>query len=1221
MFKKLLSWALVLCLLLALLPGSAFAAGGTWSGSGAENDPYIIEDAADLLALAASVNGGQSYADQYFRLWKDVDLTGTAWTPIGGENRAFAGTFLGKGHSITGLSVYGGDCSGLFGNFSGRLQDLSVSGSVTGGSNTGGIAGKNTGLILNCDFTGSVAGGRYTGGLAGENTGRIENCVSRAAVTGAEDTGGIAGSSSGKITSCTNDGPVTCSGNKSGGIAGSSGGTVSACLNAAKGTITGKDMTGGMVGTAKGTVENCTNQAVVIGGSSSGGIVGSTYGSCAISGCLNSGKIDCQGSVFIGGILGEDTNESSEYISVTGCTNTGEVIGTGDYLGTTHSFTGGILGWTARGAVKDCLNTGAVTGLGESGGIVGVKRFDFVENCTNTGAVTGSSDQVGGIGGQANAKGCINKGTVSGTKTVGGIVGFGSTFRDCLNSGTVTGTSTLGGIVGHIDLYGISNCRNTGTIGSDSASQVGGVVGYLYKTSMEHCVNEGTVFGNERIGGVVGQTTSASTVKWCRNSGPVTGSGNQVGGIVACSGSNMAAELCVNSGAVTGAENVGGILGVLNNAGSKVYQCRNDGRITGTGLVGGIAGSGTNPTAEQCGNTGTVTSSGYDIGGILGQAKNGGTFRDCFDLGIVFGQENVGGILGYAWDTAELTRTYCKAPNDGENGYEGVDCVAKTDGTIYAKVGALIGQKNKGTVLTLRRNYWWDRCTYRALGWTISKYDGDSITNHNYYDYFYYEVRFVDPDYVEEWDWTNVWYADTNAKQPRLRWESTLSINSASPTESTGGSGGAGGQGNTVRVLYLTGSGTEADPFRVTCAEDWNEVADALDGGADLKGCWFEQAGDLSVARMMGSQDHPFEGVYDGGCHILAVELSSSGYFCAPFSTINNTTLRHIRVSGTVKGGMHCAGLAGGLSGKNTVIDCLVGTDIITAGTHCGGILGHCGTSNTTMEGCVFTGSITAIGGGGQNVGVLWGWSDSGARTTMSYCMEAGTGYSGCTGLNPIGLGAFTGNLLFNYVTHPRITTANGPDKDWGDKGIQAYKLTGAPGVSIDYDIAYETREYPACVLEARGWFLHWCGIDYVPALNGINLPLKLSCELAEGEELLRWRANAGEVVPYGDGWSINLAATETMPKEGITLTPVTRTVLVQGDTLTYTYEFPSDGSYADVIAAWYDANGAMQGCTMESIRCSGLRTAALKVKANAAKYKLFLLDSASKPIEIVWES
>lgn len=92
MKKRIVSAVMALILCLTLLPTAALAADGAWDGSiatafaggsGTENDPYQIDDGAQLAYLASEVNKGQPYENSYFVLTADIDLANHDWTPIG----------------------------------------------------------------------------------------------------------------------------------------------------------------------------------------------------------------------------------------------------------------------------------------------------------------------------------------------------------------------------------------------------------------------------------------------------------------------------------------------------------------------------------------------------------------------------------------------------------------------------------------------------------------------------------------------------------------------------------------------------------------------------------------------------------------------------------------------------------------------------------------------------------------------------------------------------------------------------------------------------------------------------------------------------------------------------------------------------------------------------------------------------------------------------------
>ena len=215
---------------------------------------FHIKTAEQLVAFAQSVNAGNKDADAV--LDADIDMTGVDWTPIcqtvsyhssEATDTGYSGTFDGKGHTISNLTVTGipgGAYSyGLFGTVSGTVKNLGmVNYTYTMGSAPDARAG-------------SIAGQVLTGGT-------ITNCYS------VEHT-------------------VTTNGNIAGGIAGCNyGGTISNCY-ALNGSVSGHDTRwGGVVGdcqkdddTSGGTVSNCYTDDTRVVSTQSGN---ATITSCAL---------------------------------------------------------------------------------------------------------------------------------------------------------------------------------------------------------------------------------------------------------------------------------------------------------------------------------------------------------------------------------------------------------------------------------------------------------------------------------------------------------------------------------------------------------------------------------------------------------------------------------------------------------------------------------------------------------------------------------------------------------------------------------------------------------------------------------------------------------------------------------------------------------------------------------------------------------------------------
>ena len=284
-------------LLFALLaPTAVWAQFG--GGSGTETDPYIISTTNHMSQLATEVNSnGNEYSGVYFELEADLDFSGKTYTPVGcmkyDGSYLFAGFFDGDGHTIT------------------NVQHI-----VT--------------------YTGDPS---YIGvfGVVG-NGGTVQNLtLDQSSIGGADYVGGIAGYCQGSVLNCTVGTNVSLTGNK---------------------------YVGGIVGCfAGGIIRDCVNAASVNGAGEVGGIIGTTAFVSAwiqdhqITSCLNSGRIEST-DYFCGGIGGKfsvrgNLVDAGLNFTVTGCANTGEVIG--------YKTVGGIVGMCSNTIVNNCMNQGRIT--------------------------------------------------------------------------------------------------------------------------------------------------------------------------------------------------------------------------------------------------------------------------------------------------------------------------------------------------------------------------------------------------------------------------------------------------------------------------------------------------------------------------------------------------------------------------------------------------------------------------------------------------------------------------------------------------------------------------------------------------------------------------------------------------------------------------------------------------------------------------------------------
>ena len=193
-----------------------------YSGSGTEEEPYLILTTDDMDGLASSVNGGNVMSGKHFRLMNNLDYSGKTYTPIGTMSSRFQGTFDGYGHSISNVVINqpDQDYQALFSvigdNGTVMNLNLGVGSSITGGYYVGGIAGLCGGTITGCTVSEgvSISGNQNVGGIAGRIVGTLSDCVNNASVSGSNYVGGIAGASaSSTISNNLNLGAVSIKNN------------------------------------------------------------------------------------------------------------------------------------------------------------------------------------------------------------------------------------------------------------------------------------------------------------------------------------------------------------------------------------------------------------------------------------------------------------------------------------------------------------------------------------------------------------------------------------------------------------------------------------------------------------------------------------------------------------------------------------------------------------------------------------------------------------------------------------------------------------------------------------------------------------------------------------------------------------------------------------------------------------------------------------------------
>ncbi|MCR5637211.1 MAG: bacterial Ig-like domain-containing protein [Clostridiales bacterium] len=249
------------------------------------------------------------------------------------------------------------------------------------------------------------------------------------------------------------------------------------------------------------------------------------------------------------------------------------------------------------------------------------------------------------------------------------------------------------------------------------------------------------------------------------------------------------------------------------------------------------------------------------------------------------------------------------------------------------------------------------------------------------------------------------------------------------------------------------GEGTEESPYLINDKYDWECLALFVSAGYNTSDMHFKLTDNIEASTLIGTEEHPFTGIFDGDGHTMTLNLESDGYFCAPFSYISGATIKNLKTDGTVKGDMHCSGLVGSAGSENLIENCEVSAEIICDKTHCGGILGHGGTSATTITDCVFSGKLE--GEESKNFATIWGWSDNGSTPVIKNCLDVSESPF------PIAAGEPKNSPVINsYYTNPDKQEA--ANRGWEDNGKLAYvvegidveiKLNGETGLMYNGDL------------------------------------------------------------------------------------------------------------------------------------------------------------------------
>lgn len=418
---KILRFKLIIpAMLIAIIAGFTVAptiAGAFAGGDGSSGNPHQITTCAELQDMSTDLDG-------YFILNTDIDCnvspynSGTGFAPVGTSGARFVGHLDGNDNIISGFfQNQAASERGIFGylGVGGTVDDLTMTGvNITGTSNIGAIAGQSQGIIDNVNISGSITGTYQTGGIVGYlNGGTISNSITDVTISGGQRSGGVIGASgsSATLTNVTSNGNVTGTGTYGGGIAGFFQ-SASATGLAANGDVT-------------------------ITGSYAGGAIGYLVTASSVTDSYATGTVTNTGTgpyTNTGGFLG-----ASEYSTFSTSFATGDVVSDGGAVG---GFAGVVASSTEG---NDVYARGNATGTSSVGGLIGVldgfsvPNTNTFANAYSTGTATGTSLVGGLVGtvGATNSSALFWDGDTSGTSV--SAVGTEKSTEEMKTESTFTG--------------------------------------------------------------------------------------------------------------------------------------------------------------------------------------------------------------------------------------------------------------------------------------------------------------------------------------------------------------------------------------------------------------------------------------------------------------------------------------------------------------------------------------------------------------------------------------------------------------------------------------------------------------------------------------------------------------------------------------------------------------------------------------------------------------
>ncbi len=287
-----------------------------------------------------------------------------------------------------------------------------------------------------------------------------------------------------------------------------------------------------------------------------------------------------------------------------------------------------------------------------------------------------------------------------------------------------------------------------------------------------------------------------------------------------------------------------------------------------------------------------------------------------------------------------------------------------------------------------------------------------------------------------------------------------------------------------ARLRAWDGTGTSSDPYLVQNADDWTQLATALNEGQDLKGKVFLMTADINVGGTSVGEhrESAFTGVFDGGGHTLTYgDPTGTQNLYAPFGYADGATIRNLRTEGEFHTSwQYAAGIVSTVvEHAVSISDCksavVIHSNGVENAAH-GGIVGAVASGGLTLDRCLFSGSFNSVNSAG-----MVGWSNVDITITNSMVSPAGNCVaSGNRTFARMAEGA-TLNLADSYATMDLSPSNEAP------QGIYVFNtvnmpegctctIDGEPTVQYDGEKYWKSGAWVTLTAPEGAAFNHWDG-------------------------------------------------------------------------------------------------------------------------------------------------